>query len=103
MSAADVFASPDGRARALIDEALDELAVHVANLAIAIDPARVAVGGGLMSQTERVLAALERRLSSAVPFPPELVTAAFVHDGPLRGAIALALGAARPAAQEAVG
>jgi glucokinase len=56
-----------------------------------------------MSQTERVLAALERRLSSAVPFPPELVTAAFVHDGPLRGAIALALGAARPAAQEAVG
>jgi len=103
MSAADVFASPDGRARALIDEALDELAVHVANLAIAIDPARVAVGGGLMSQTERVLAALERRLSSAVPFPPGLVIAAFVHDGPLRGAIALALGAARPAAQEAVG
>jgi glucokinase len=103
MSAADVFASADGRARALIDEALDELAVHVANLAIAIDPARVAVGGGLMSQAERVLAALERRLSSAVPFPPELVTAAFVHDGPLRGAIALALGAVRPAAREAVG
>jgi glucokinase len=103
MSAEDVFASADGRARALIDEALDELAVHVANLAIAIDPARVAVGGGLMSQAERVLAALERRLGSAVPFPPELVSAAFVHDGPLRGAIALALGAARPAAREAVG
>jgi len=87
----------------LIDEALDELAVHVANLAIAIDPARVAVGGGLMGHAERVLAALERRLRSAVPFPPELETAAFVHDGPLRGAVALALGAARPAARETVG
>ena len=103
MSAAEVFQSSDERARSLIDEALDELAVHVANLAIAIDPARVAVGGGLMGQAERVLAALERRLRSAVPFPPELVTAAFVHDGPLRGAVALALGAARPAAREAVG
>ena len=103
MSAADVFQSADERARALIDEALDELAVHVANLAIAIDPARVGVGGGLMGQAERVLGALERRLRSAVPFPPELVTAAFVHDGPLRGALALALGAARPAAKEAVG
>ena len=103
MSAAEVFRSSDERARSLIDEALDELAVHVANLAIAIDPARVAVGGGLMGQAERVLAALERRLRSAVPFPPELVTAAFVHDGPLRGAVALALGAARPAAREAVG
>jgi glucokinase len=50
-----------------------------------------------------VLAALERRLRSAVPFPPELVTAGFVHDGPLRGAVALALGAARPAARETVG
>ena len=48
-------------------------------------------GGGLMSQAGRVLAALERRLSAAGPFPPELVPAAFVHDGPLRGAIALAL------------
>jgi glucokinase len=102
MAAADVFASPDARAKRLVDEALAELAVHVANLAIAIDPARVAVGGGLMSQAELVLPALERRLSSAVPFPPELVPAAFVHDGPLRGAIALALGAARPLRQEAM-
>jgi glucokinase len=102
MSAADVFASPDERARALVDEALAELGVHVANLAIAIDPARVAVGGGLMGQAEVVLPALERRLRFAVPFPPELVIAAFVHDGALRGAIALALGAVRPASREAV-
>jgi glucokinase len=44
-----------------------------------------------MSRPDSVLEALERRLRAAAPFPPELVPAAFVHDGPLRGAIALAL------------
>jgi glucokinase len=91
LTAADVFDHPDPRARELLDAALDALAVQVANMAIAIDPARIAVGGGLMSRADAVLAALERRLSAAAPFPPELVPAEFVHDGPLRGAIALAL------------
>jgi glucokinase len=103
MSAADVFASPDERARALVDEALDELAVHIANLAIAIDPARIAVGGGLMGQAPLVLAALHRRILRAVPFPPDLSAATFVHDGALRGAVALGLGAVRTAEPEAVG
>ena len=100
VSAAEVFASGEARARALVDEALAELAAHVANLAIAIDPERIAVGGGLMSQPERVLGALGRRLRRAVPFPPELVPAAFVHDGGLRGAIALALSAVEPSEAE---
>ena len=60
-------------------------------MAILVDPARIAVGGGLMNRPEVILPALERRLRAAVPFPPELVPAQFVHDGPLRGAIALAL------------
>jgi glucokinase len=91
LTAAEVFDHPDPRARELLDAALDALAVQVANMAIAIDPARIAVGGGLMSRADAVLAALNRRLSAAAPFPPELVPAEFVHDGPLRGAIALAL------------
>jgi len=104
VSAAEVFASSDGPAQALVDEALAELAAHVANLAIAVDPDRIAVGGGLMSQPERVLGALEHGLQRAVPFPPDLVPAAFVHDGGLRGAIALALGRVEPVgAEEAVG
>jgi glucokinase len=48
LSAADLFARTDLRARFIVDEALAELATHVANLAILIDPARIAVGGGLM-------------------------------------------------------
>jgi glucokinase len=91
LSAADVFDHPDPRARELLDAALDALAVEVANMAIALDPARIAVGGGLMSSADAILAALDRRLSVAAPFRPELVPAEFVHDGPLRGAIALAL------------
>ncbi|MFL5825807.1 MAG: ROK family protein [Thermoleophilaceae bacterium] len=94
LDAAEVFAHPDVRARLLIDEALAELSLHVANLAILLNPARIAVGGGLMSHGELVLAALERRLAFAAPFPPELVPAEFLHDGPLRGAVALALEAA---------
>jgi glucokinase len=91
MTAAEVFEHPDPRAGELLESALDALAVEVANMAILVDPARIAVGGGLMNRPEVILPALERRLRAAVPFPPELVPAQFVHDGPLRGAIALAL------------
>ena len=91
LTAADAFAATDEDVRELVDVALDELAVHVANMAIVLDPERIAVGGGLMGSAERVLSALERRLRDAVPFPPSLVRARFVHDAALRGAIALAL------------
>jgi glucokinase len=91
MSAADVFATSDIRSRSLVDDILAELAVHLANMAIFIDPMRIAVGGGMMGSAAIILPALTTRLRSAVPFPPEVVQAQFVHDGALRGAIALAL------------
>jgi glucokinase len=46
-----------------------------------------------MSHRDLVLSALDERLRAAVPFPPELIPARFIHDGSLRGAIALALDA----------
>jgi glucokinase len=95
LSAGEVFASSDVRARSFIDETLAELAAHVANIAILIDPARIAVGGGMMNSGERILNALNSRLSFAVPFPPELVPARFVHDSALRGAVALAVNTAK--------
>jgi glucokinase len=91
MTAADVFEHPDPRASELLEAALDELAVQVANMAILVDPARIAVGGGLMSRSDVILEALERMVRLGAPFAPELVPAQFIHDGPLRGAIALAL------------
>ena len=92
LSAAGVFAHPDIRARFLVDEVLAELATHIANLAILIDPARIAVGGGLMSSGDVILPALSFRLGYAVPFPPEIVPARFLNDASLYGAIALACG-----------
>jgi glucokinase len=93
LSAADVIgrAEHDPDARMLVAETLAELAVHVANLAVLIDPARIAVGGGLMGSADLVLAALRRRVRQAAPFPPEVVAARFVHDAALRGALAAAI------------
>lgn len=95
LTAEQVFSNDDPRARALVSEVLAELAVHVANVAILIDPSRIAVGGGLMGSGPRVLDALGSRLRGAVPFPPELVPARFGPDGALRGAVALALDGVR--------
>jgi len=91
LSTADLFAHSDLRARFLIDETLAELATHIANLAILIDPARIAIGGGLMHASAIILPALAFRLDYAVPFPPEIVPAHFLHNASLHGAIALAL------------
>jgi glucokinase len=90
--AASVFAlaRTEPAARALLTEALDELAVHVANAAILVDPERITVGGGMVGSADVVLPALKAVLDRAVPFPPELTVARFAQDGPLVGAAALA-------------
>jgi glucokinase len=90
LSGADVFAH-EGLPPRFLDEWQAELTMHIANLVIALDPERVAVGGGLMANAELILPALRDRLAGAVPFPPEVVAARFVNDGGLRGAAALAL------------
>jgi glucokinase len=83
-------ATLDPGAAAFLDETLTELALHLANTAILLDPARITVGGGLVRSADRVLPVLERMLQRAVPFPPELVVARFAQEGPLVGAAALA-------------
>jgi glucokinase len=91
LTAREAFAHPDARVQELVDEAIDVLARHVAQVAILVDPERIAVGGGLMGAAERILPALRRRLDRSVPMPPELVLARHPHDAALRGAAALAL------------
>lgn len=96
LTAAEVFAASDA------DPALDELvtafvrelAFHLVNLAILVDPARIAVGGGMVRSWDRIQPELAQALIEAVPYPPELVLAHFPHDAPLLGAIALAVDAA---------
>lgn len=84
-------ADADERIARVCSEFLDELAFHLVNLVIAIDPARVVVGGGMARSWPRIEPPLAAALNGAVPFPPELALAANPFDAPLIGALDLAL------------
>ena len=97
MTAADVFeAGPgDPELDELLTSFVTELAFHLVNLTICINPVRIAVGGGMVRSWERIRPQLARALSAGVPYPPELVVARSPYDAPLLGAVALAVDAAR--------
>jgi glucokinase len=96
LTAADVFAraQTDPAAAALVDTFAAELAQHVVNLAVAIDPMRIAVGGGMTRSWDRLAPTVRQALDVAVPYPVELVLAEFPFDAPLVGALALGVEAA---------
>lgn len=96
LTAADVFAAgtTDRELDGLIDDFVAELAFHLVNLAIMVNPARIAVGGGIVRSWARIRSPLENALRSGMPFPPELVVAHFPYDAPLLGAVAMAVDAA---------
>jgi glucokinase len=93
LTAAEVFAASesDPELDELVSAFVRELAFHVVNLAILVDPARIAVGGGMVRSWDRIRPVLEDALGNAVPYPPELVLAHFPHDAPLLGAVAMAV------------
>src|SRR5260370_22254526 len=97
LTAAAVFAAgaADTQLDGLIDDFVDELAFHVANLAILVNPARIAVGGGIVRSWARIRRPLQRALHSGTPFPPELVVAHFPYDSPLLAAGAMAADASQ--------
>jgi glucokinase len=96
LTAAEIFAAADQDASmdARVTEFIDELAFHVVNLTIAINPARIATGGGMTRSWARIEPRLSEALRVGVPYPPELVLAHFPHEAPLLGAVALAVDAA---------
>jgi predicted NBD/HSP70 family sugar kinase len=102
LTAEDVFqrAATSPRLSALVDEFVEELGFHLVNLAVAVDPSRIAVGGGIVRSWDRLERPLRRALDAGVPFPPELVVGAFPFDAALVGALALALDAAGPVDQD---
>ncbi len=97
VTAAELFdlASTRHDAAAVVDGFVRELALHVANLAVAVDPARIVVGGGMVRSWDQLEPGLRRALDLAVPFPPELVQSAFPYDAALIGALALGVAAVR--------
>jgi glucokinase len=97
LTAAEAFeaSAEDPVLAGVIDDFVAELSYHLVNLAICIDPVRIAVGGGMTGSWERLRPGLEQALRAGVPFPPELVLADFNFDAPLIGAVALAVEAAQ--------
>jgi glucokinase len=84
------LAESDSRVKELLNEALDTLAVDIANVAITLDLERIAIGGGLIHRSEW-LERLDSLVRRAVPFPPDVVVARFSQDAPLAGAVVHAL------------
>ncbi len=93
LGAAEVFAaaSENPVLAAAVDSFVRELCFHLVNLAVTLDPQRIAVGGGIVGSWDRLQPALQAALQTWVPFPPELVLAAFPQDAPLAGALVLAM------------
>jgi glucokinase len=96
VTAEQVFeaANSDPELDAMVGTLIEELSSHLVNLVIAVDPDRVAVGGGMVRSWGRIQGPLEHALSCGVPFPPELVLANYPFDAPLVGALALGAEAA---------
>jgi glucokinase len=96
MTASDVFeaSADEPELDHLLSQFVTELAFHLVNLAICVNPVRIAVGGGLVGAWDRLRPGLERALTAGTPFPPELVPARFPAHAPLIGAVALAAAAA---------
>ncbi|MDR6868825.1 glucokinase [Microbacterium resistens] len=70
--------------------AIDEIARHLVTAALTVDPARIAIGGGMTAAGDALFAPLTARLTAALPYPPEIVPSAFGADASLRGALILA-------------
>lgn len=100
LSAADVFACEDADERLVgaLDDFVRELSFHLVNLAVVLDPSRIAVGGGMARSWPRLEAPLRRALDANVPYPPELVLGAYPFDAAVVGAVALGVEAAAEAA-----
>jgi glucokinase len=98
LSAADVFSLEfkDSRLAGALDDFLRELSFAIVNLAVAIDPSRIAVGGGMVQSWARIEPHLRKALEVHAPFTPELVVGAYPFDAALVGALAIAADANSP-------
>ena len=92
--ALDLFSSTDTAVRLALEQRIAACAVQVANLAVALDVGRIAIGGGMFRQASTLGPIIEQLIARVVPFPPQIVAARFTHDAPLWGALDMAMEAA---------
>lgn len=92
--ALDLFSSGEAAVRRALHERITACAVQVANIAVALDVERIAIGGGLYRQANLLEPIIGQLISRIVPFAPQLVAARFAQDAPLWGALSMAMDAA---------
>ncbi len=90
-------------AAALLEELWGEIALLAANLAIALDPEVLVLGGGYVRSGSSLLGRVAALVGRAVPYPPQVELSRYGSDASLYGAGALGLGAARFRGAEALG
>ena len=76
-------AGDDSFADQVWSEAIDALAIGIANYAALLDPELVVIGGGMAAAGNRLFEPLRRRLTAHVRFgePPQIVAAMLGDDG----------------------
>ena len=77
----------DQPARRIWDQAIDALAVALADVIVLLDPERVVIGGGLAAAGERLLGPLRERVSVHLPFgrAPAIAPAELGAEAGVRG------------------
>lgn len=98
LTTSQVFDAVEAALGHLVEEALATLAAHLRTLVLALDPTRVALGGGLMGHSQLVLRTLRHHLGVPAPFSADVVAGEFLYDAALRGAAAVVLDAVREGA-----
>jgi glucokinase len=92
MTAKDLFIEAEKNAvqKAFLQDTFDEIGFQIANLAIAWNPEKIVLGGGMMHQFASILPTIEGYFQRFVPYPSKIEKAHFDHDASLFGALELA-------------
>jgi predicted NBD/HSP70 family sugar kinase len=88
-------AQGDRVAASVVRDVIDALGELVVNVAALLDPEVIVIGGGLAASEGVVLAPLQERLRTSVPYPPSLVPSELGGDAVARGAAVMALALAK--------
>ena len=91
----ELAAAGDPIAARVVADALTDLGDLIVDVGALLDPEVIVVGGGLTDAGNAVFEPLERRIRSALPYPPRIVPSALHDAAVLHGAVSMAVALAR--------
>jgi predicted NBD/HSP70 family sugar kinase len=94
LAAADIFeAAQRGEkwAASILDEAIDNMAIAVANLAVSFDPELIVLSAGVASHAQMLVTPILQRIDGVIPTAPKLVVSNLGLRATVMGAIVTVL------------